>query len=52
MKHFHVSTNVLRPHIGVKYKVRTKRQTFRKFDKKLADPETGVKLSMPFELKV
>jgi len=38
--------------LALKYKLRTKRQAFRKFGKKLADPETGVKLSMPSVLKV
>lgn len=38
--------------LALKYKLRTKRQAFRKFGRSLTDPETGVALILPKSLKV
>lgn len=38
--------------LALKHKLRTKKQTFNKFGRTLEDPETGVKLELPSELKV
>lgn len=38
--------------LALKYKIRTKRQAFKKFGRTLKDPETDVKLELPSELKV
>jgi group II intron reverse transcriptase/maturase len=38
--------------LTLKYKLRTKRMAFKKFGRTLEDPETGVKLKLPSELRV
>lgn len=38
--------------LALKHKLRTKRQTFKKFGRRLTDPDSGVKLLIPSELKV
>lgn len=38
--------------LALKHKLRTKKQAFKKFGRTLADPDSGVKLLIPSELKV
>jgi hypothetical protein len=38
--------------LALKHKLRTQRQAFKKFGRTLDDPETGIKLELPSELKV
>jgi hypothetical protein len=38
--------------LALKHKLRTQRQAFKKFGRTLDDPETGIKLELPSDLKV
>jgi len=52
MKHFHVPINVLQNVHTLDNKLITKVQAIRKILSKVAERETGVKLTMPSVLKV